>query len=86
MSRQDDRARKRQGKKNRRSEKSSERRPNNQEQLNDAFGWFHEEFFFDDLQFHGNTSWNPKNLILLALVWSLSDKGTLTDAFTHAKA
>ncbi len=58
----------------------------NKGQLNAAFKWFRGELDFADLRFHGNTSWRPIDLILLALVWAISEKGTLTESFTTAKA
>lgn len=40
---------------------------------------------FDNLKFHGNTSWKFCDLILLVLVWVWTDDQTLTGAFTKAR-
>ena len=39
---------------------------------------------FDQWKFHGNTSWNPFELVMLAVVWAWSESGTLTGAFEEA--
>jgi hypothetical protein len=83
MSRKKDSRRKRQPNS---QKKSKAKRPDNSTQLNAAFKWFRDKLSFADLEFHGNTSWQPFDLILMALVWSLSCKSTLTESFTIAKA
>jgi hypothetical protein len=39
---------------------------------------------FANLSLHGNTKWQPLNLIWLALLWAWSDQRNLTDAFASA--
>lgn len=39
---------------------------------------------FRDLPLHGNTTWQPIELVTLALLWVWSGKATLTDAFSDA--
>ena len=39
---------------------------------------------FAHLSLHGNTKWQPLNLIWLALLWAWSDQRNLTDAFASA--
>jgi hypothetical protein len=39
---------------------------------------------FEDLSFHGNTKWQPVQLVALALLWVWSSKTALTDAFSDA--
>ena len=41
------------------------------------------DIFTDDV-FHGNTTWDPYELVSQALVWSLQDKKHVTDAFDYA--
>ena len=42
-----------------------------------------QDIFTDDV-FHGNTTWDPYDLVSQALVWSLQDKKYVTDAFDYA--
>lgn len=58
----------------------------NKEQLNDAFKWFCGGFSFDDLSFHGNTSWDACDLIILALLWVWSAQKSVTNAFDDSVA
>lgn len=42
-----------------------------------------QDIFADDV-FHGNTTWDPYDLVSQALVWSLQDKKHVTDAFDYS--
>jgi hypothetical protein len=39
---------------------------------------------FAKMKLHGNTKWQPKYLVCLALIWAWSDAKHLTDAYTEA--
>ena len=56
----------------------------NGETLLAAVRWVVDARIFDDLSFHGNTSWKPVDLIVLTMVWAWSDGSTLTGAFHEA--
>lgn len=56
----------------------------NKAQLKEVLGWFGEQVDFDDFVFHGNTKWNPWNLVVLALLWAWSAQKYVTDAFEDA--
>ena len=53
--------------------------------LQQALAWIINESIFSQLSLHGNTTWVPGQLVVLAVLWVWSDKGTLTGAFQHAK-
>jgi Transposase DDE domain len=59
-------------------------RPLNGETLLAAVRWIVDAGIFDQCKFHGNTSWNPLELVILAVVWAWSPSGTLTGAFQEA--
>jgi hypothetical protein len=56
----------------------------NGETLLAAVRWVVDERIFDRLTFHGNTSWKPFELVVLAVVWTWSGSRTLTGAFDEA--
>ena len=56
----------------------------NRQQFREAFRWLVDKAIFDDLAFHGNTSWRPDDLVMLALLWNWSGASRLTDAFEDA--
>ena len=56
----------------------------NKTQLKDALDWFSNEVDFGNFLSHGNTKWNPWNLVVLALLWAWSPKKNVTDAFDDA--
>jgi hypothetical protein len=56
----------------------------NGETLLSAVRWIVDAGIFDQWKFHGNTSWKPAELVLLAVVWAWSDSNTLTGAFQEA--
>ncbi len=56
----------------------------NGETLLAAVRWVVDAGIFDQWKFHGNTSWNPFELVMLAVVWAWSESGTLTGAFEEA--
>ena len=60
-------------------------RPINGETLRNAVSWAVNQQIFAHLKMHGNTSWRPLELILLAVVWVWSDDATLTGAFVEAR-
>ena len=61
------------------------RKPSNQqingETLRSAVSWVVHEKSFENLKFHGNTTWLVCDLIVLAVLWVWSDHATLTGAF-----
>jgi IS4 transposase len=74
------------------SKKRSSRRRNKQtnrnanpKQIRDAMNWLVANKSFEDLAFHGNTSWRPMNLIVLTLLWIWSSSKNLTEAFEDAR-
>lgn len=74
------RARKRRSKRKRTAKRSA----NNKQQFREALNWLLDEAIFDGLAFHGNTSWVPSDLVVLALLWMWSPARKLTDAFDEA--
>lgn len=54
------------------------------ESLLTAVRWVVDAKIFDELKFHGNTSWTPVDLIVLAVVWTWSESRTLSGAFQEA--
>jgi len=56
----------------------------NGDDLRRALDWILKCGIFKDLSFHGNTKWQPVQLVALALLWAWSSKASLTDAFTDA--
>jgi len=59
-------------------------RPVNGETLRTAVTWVVNEKSFQNLKFHGNTTWLVCDLIILAVLWVWSDHTTLTGAFLEA--
>ena len=49
-----------------------------------ALEWFSQDCNFIDLALHGNVGWEPMQLIVLAVLWSWSERSTLTKAFEDA--
>lgn len=58
---------------------------NNRTQLIEAIQWLLEIQIFKRIEFHGNTSWEPSDLIVLTLLWMWSEKKNLTKAFEDAR-
>lgn len=56
----------------------------NGDALRRALDWTLQSGIFKDLSFHGNTKWQPVELVALALLWVWSSKPALTDAFIDA--
>lgn len=56
----------------------------NGESLLAAVRWVVDAKIFDELKFHGNTSWKPVDLIVLTVVWAWSESRTLSGAFQEA--
>jgi hypothetical protein len=56
----------------------------NGETLLAAVRWIVDAGIFDQWKFHGNTSWKPFELVILAVVWAWSESSTLTGAFQEA--
>jgi len=54
----------------------------NEDDFRRALDWILKCGIFKDLSFHGNTKWQPVQLVALALLWVWSSKASLTDAFT----
>src|SRR5438132_4437035 len=66
----------------RRTRRSSLR---NVDYLKQQFHWlFPHADIFSSIRFHGNITWMPVPLVLLALCWSWSEARCVTDAFTEA--
>lgn len=57
----------------------------NAQQLQEAMNWFFNKNSFEKLTLHGNTSWQPRDLVLLAVLWSWSSASKLTEAFEDAR-
>jgi hypothetical protein len=53
--------------------------------LKHALAWIINESIFSSMTLHGNTTWTTSQLVVLAVLWVWSDKGTLTGAFGHAR-
>ncbi len=53
--------------------------------LERTLAWIVNESIFSPMTFRGNTTWTTSQLVVLAVLWVWSDKGTLTGAFGHAK-
>ena len=71
--------------KKRRSQANEPRKHcNNRRQFKDALEWLLNEKIFDGITIHGNTSWLPVDLSVLALLWMWSSASNLTDAFDDA--
>lgn len=68
----------------RRDSRKHIKRSINGERLRAAVAWAISDQVFSQLQFHGNTSWQVVDLILLAIVWVWSGDATLTGAFKEA--
>jgi len=60
------------------------KQPVNGETLRTAVTWIVNEKSFQNLKFHGNTTWLVCDLIILAVLWVWSDHATLTGAFAEA--
>ena len=60
------------------------KQPVNGETLRTAVTWIVNEKSFQNLKFHGNTTWLVCDLIILAVLWVWSDHATLTGAFVEA--
>lgn len=57
---------------------------NNRDQFKERLHWLLNENIFDGIAVHGNTSWLPVDLSVLALLWMWSSASNLTDAFDDA--
>ena len=53
--------------------------------LRKALTWLLNDRMFADIKLHGNISWKPKHLVILAILWVWSDKKTLSRAYVHAR-
>ncbi len=71
-------------KKRRSRAKSRKPAEDKRRQFNQAIKWLLDETIFDGIAFHGNTSWRPGELVVLALLWNWSAASKLTDAFDDA--
>ncbi|MEI6539496.1 MAG: transposase [Planctomycetota bacterium] len=61
------------------------RRSSHKDGLAALMDWFlPSDQIFAKMKFHGNTSWSPRRLVLLALCWALSGTRNLTDRFSEA--
>lgn len=65
--------------------RNRQRTEDNAQQLRAVISWLLEERIFTGFVFHGNTSWAPVQLVLLALLWIWSERAKLTDAFDDAR-
>lgn len=59
--------------------------PKNKSLLKELLEWYvpENEMFTKD-QFHGNTKWNPEQVVAQAIAWSWQEAKNVTDAFDHA--
>jgi hypothetical protein len=64
--------------------KGGQPQPLNGRSLRSAVAWALDGKLFSSLEFHGNTTWQITELILLAMLWVWSDNTTLTGAFAEA--
>ena len=71
-------------KKHRSQANGSRKHCNNQSQFKELLHWLLNEKIFDGMVVHGNTSWLPVDLSVLALLWMWSSASNLTDAFDDA--
>ncbi len=55
------------------------------ELLQRSLAWIISEDLFQGLRRHGNTTWSASHLVVLAILWVWSDRGTLTGAFRDAR-
>lgn len=53
--------------------------------LRRALEWFSNDCSFTDLRLHGNVGWTAIQLMALGVLWSWSDRATLTAAFDDAQ-
>jgi hypothetical protein len=53
--------------------------------LRRALDWFSKDCSFTDLRLHGNVGWEVIPLVALGVLWSWSDRTTLTGAFDDAR-
>src|SRR5271169_2725694 len=53
--------------------------------LRRALEWFSKDCSFTDLRLHGNVGWEVIQLVALGVLWSWSDRTTLTGAFDDAR-
>src|SRR4029453_15708251 len=53
--------------------------------LRQALHWFGNNESFSELVRHGNVTWSAVQLVTLAVLWSWSDRSTLTAAFVDAR-
>ena len=53
--------------------------------LRQALHWFGSSDSFSQMALHGNVSWSPMQLVALTVLWSWSDRSTLTAAFVDAR-
>ena len=60
-------------------------RNGNTKQIRDTMNWLLTNKIFENLAFHGNTSWRSPDLIVLTLLWIWSASPRLTDAFEDAR-
>jgi hypothetical protein len=80
------RAKKERGQRRRRPEQRA-RSVSNAEQLKELLDWFLPDAgIFAGLGLHGNTTWLPVRLVVLALCWAWAETRQVTDAFTAAAA
>lgn len=78
-------AKRRDSRKVRKQNKVQPERPQvNGETLRAAVFWIVQEGIFASLKMHGNTTWLPVDLVVLAILWVWSEKSRLTDAFCEA--
>jgi hypothetical protein len=67
------------------SQNKKRKQPVNGETLRDAVVWAVDAKIFTKLKFHGNTTWQVLDLVVLAVVWVWSDSPQLTGAFAQAQ-
>lgn len=53
--------------------------------LRRALEWFTKSNSLQNLSVHGNVGWKPMDLVMLAVLWAWSDRGTLRAAFDDAR-
>jgi hypothetical protein len=58
--------------------------PTNKKDFLNLWAWFLPADMFAKMALHGNTKWNPTQLVVLAFCWTWSDARGLADAFVEA--
>lgn len=64
---------------------SKKSRVSNSQALKSTLDWLFDDDMFTHTKFHGNSKWEPVQLVSQALIWSLQETTNVTGAFLHAQ-